>query len=187
MIKVHFKVKRKTGENKETLGKIISVGFHIIDQPKVQNGVVRLTKIPDDKFRRLNNNQLVITTEGLGIVKDYIVRKDDNDNTIPPTGVNVKLLNTRKDKFFYNLNHIQVIDVIEIKSGARYPALESDYPLLLVDDAPVEFVLDSHYRANLSLESRHKYNNVKLFAKEANSIKLLYRLIESGIWNPIGK
>jgi hypothetical protein len=185
MRKIYLTVKRKYGENDEELGKIISLGFHIIDQPRVSQGVVRLTSIRDDKFRRLKNDQLVITADGLGYIKDYKEKKDSDNNIIVPEGVNVKV---RKQKeTFYNLGHIQVIDIMDAFAGTRHPSLETQYPLLLIDDAPVEFVLDKRGRANLSLNSQIKYKPVRLFARESSGIKILGRLIENKLWNPVNK
>jgi hypothetical protein len=187
MISIHFSVKRKTGENKEFLGKISSIGFHIIEQPNVKKGLVRLTTISKDKFKRLKNNQLVVTPDGLGTIRNYAITRDTEGQLIQPGGVNVRVRNLNKNKTYYNLNHIQVIDIIDSISGSKYPVIESDYPMLLVDDAPVEFVINKANRANLSLRSRKQYADVKIFAKKQGGITILNELIKKGLWTPIEK
>ena len=183
MIKVFFSIKRKQGESKENLGKITSVGLYFIEQPKVRKGVTRLTSLRTDTFNRLKNNQLVLTDDGLGFIKDY-APKESNDKSISLTGVNVQIRNLGKTKVFYNLGNIRVIDIIDAKSGMKYPAIETDYPYLIVDDMPVKFVTDKTNKAILSVSSRKKLEEVKIFTKKSNGIKILTTLTEKGIWKP---
>lgn len=183
MIKVFFSTKRKQGENKESLGKITSIGLYFVDQPKIRKGVTRLTSLKLDTFHRLKNNQLVLTDDGLGFIKDYAA-KDSDDKPISMVGVNVQIRNLGKTKVFYNLGNIRVIDIIDAKSGIKYPAIETDYPYLIVDDMPVKFVTDNNNKAILSVSSRKKLEEVKIFTKKSNGIKILTTLTEKGIWKP---
>jgi hypothetical protein len=176
MIRIHFSIKRKYGETEESLGKITNIGFHIIEQPKIIKGTSRLTSINKDKFSRLQNNQLVITPDGLGIIKDYSIKKDEQGRLIQPGGVNVRVHSTKKVKQYYNLNNVQVVDVIDNENN-WYPVVERDYPFLLMPDVPVEFLVNKNGRANLSLSSRDKYDNIKMFAKRQDGRQLLSQLI----------
>jgi hypothetical protein len=176
-IRIHFSIKRKYGETEEALGKITSIGFHVIDQPDCKKGIVRLTSINKDKFNRLKNNQLVITPDGLGTIKDYSIKRDEQGNLIQPGGVNVRVRSINKNKLYFNLNHVQVVDIVDNITGIKYPAVESDYPLLLIDDSPVEFIVNKNNRANLSLDTRHKYDNIRIFAKRQDGLRLLDQLI----------
>jgi hypothetical protein len=176
MIKIHFSIKRKYAETNEPLGKIINVGFHIIDQPKIVKGTSRLTSISKDKFNRLQNNQLVITLDGLGIIKDYSIKRDKQGRLIQPGGVNVRVHSTKRVKQYYNLNNVQVVDVIDNENN-WYPVVERDYPLLLMPDVPVEFLVNKNGKANLSLSTRKKYDIIRLFAKRQNGRQLMNNLI----------
>ena len=184
MIKIHVSIKRRQGNNKEILGKISSIGLHFIEQPDILKGVVRHTDLKSDTFKRLHNRQVVLTPDGLGCIQDYTEKLDENGKIIFPTGVNVRVRSLNKNKVFYNLNHIYVIDIIEAKNGRKYQVRESDYPLLVVDDAPVEFVTDLSHVAELSIANRRRLENMTIFTKKQNGIKILKELIEKGIYEP---
>jgi hypothetical protein len=185
MIRVHFTVKEKRGSGDEILGKISSIGLHFIEQYRdVVKGVVRLTTLKDDKFGRLKNEQLVITADGLGIIKDCTKKFDADGKEIKPLGINVRVRNLNRNKIFYNLKNLKVVDIINNETGLRYPAIESDYPYLLIDDAVVDFIIDKKKKARLSLSSRRQYADLKTFTKKVNGIQLLNLLIKKGIWNP---
>ena len=186
-IKIHFSVKRKASADKAIIGKIVSVGIHFVEQKNVRKGLVRLVSLKDDNLRRLKNNQLVITLDGLGVIKDLDLKRDEQNNIIQPLGVNVRVRNLNKNKVFYNLNNLKVIDLIDNKTGDRYQAIDSDYPYLLIDDLPVNFIVDSSNRAMLSIDSRKKLEGVKMFSKKTNGIKLLNNLNEKGLWIPTGQ
>jgi hypothetical protein len=187
MIRVHFSVKRKLNTDKAITGKIVSIGLHFIEQPNVKEGIIRLSNLRDDKFKRLKHNQTVLTADGLGVIKDPDIKKDEQGNPILPMGVNVRVRNLNKNKIFYNLSNLKVIDIIENSTGFKYPALETDYPYLLLDDLPITFVVSKTNVAMLSIASRRKLENIKMFTKKANGIQLLNNLINKGIWTPIGK
>lgn len=181
--KVHFVIKRKIGEDKEEVGKITSIGLHFVKERKTSKGLIRHVSLKSDTFRRLKNKQLVITTDGFGVIKDYIERKDDDNKIIFPTGVNVKIRNLKKEKIFYNLNNLKVIDIIDNKTGSKHPAIEKDYPLLLIDDMPVEFIINKYNHAALSLSNRKKLNVIKIFAKKSTGLQLLNTMVEKKILN----
>ena len=204
MIKFHFSIKRRVGkglintsttdekkikrlETTASTGEIVSVGFHFIDQPKVRKGLVRLTTIDTDKFHRLRNNQLVMTPDGFGVIKDYEIKKDPEDHLILPAGLNVRVRGVKKTKKYYNLKAIKVVDIIDSQKGIRYPVSERDYYLLVIDDMPVEYVHNKDYTASLSLNSREKLSNIKILSKKPNGINILNELISKKIWNPIKK
>jgi hypothetical protein len=187
MIRFHFTIKRKVSPDKDILGRITSIGFHFIEQPESKKGIIRLTSLKNDKFGRLKNGQLVMTEDGFGVIKGYKEIKDDTGKISFRTGVNVKLRNLSKDKIFYNLNNIKVVDIIDNKTGDKFPAIESDYPYLLLDEAPVDFLVNKANKAILSLDSRRKLSVVKIFTKKTNGIKLFNLLIQKGIWTPIKK
>lgn len=182
MIKIHFSIKRKTGEDKEIVGKVSSIGLHFIEQPNVQKGIVRLTPLNKDKFNRMKNHQLVITPDGLGFIKDHSVKRDEEDSILVTKGTNVRLRGLNKTKTFFNVNHIKVVDIIDNTGNNRYPVVEQDYPLLIVDDAPVEFYVGKNGRASLSLSAREQYAPLKIFSKKVNGIKILNELIQKGKW-----
>jgi hypothetical protein len=184
MIRPHFVIKRKTSTNKdEVIGRLVSVGIHIINQPKIKKGLVRLVKINKTNFTRLHNKQIVITPEGLGVVRDYHPIKDEDEYIMPKT-INVRVRNLNRHKLEYLPSQIKVVDIIDDKTGKRYPAIDRDYPLLLLDDALVTFIVDNLGYAHLSLESRGQYANLKIFAKKSNGLRILNELIQKGIWNP---
>jgi hypothetical protein len=174
MIKVHFVVRRKTDETKSVIGKVSSIGFHIVEQPNVRKGLVRLTGLNKDLFNRTKNNQLVLTPDGMGHIKDLPVKKNPDGHN---AGVNVRVRGLNKTKTFYKLDHIKVIDIVDNKTGQKYPVVEKDYPHLLLDDAPVSFYINKNGRAGLTLDSREQYANVKIFAKKLNGIRLFNELI----------
>ena len=184
MIRIHFSVKEKRGGG-GTLGKVSSIGFHIIEQKKVKTGVIRWTSLKNDKFDRLYSGQPVITVDGFGIIscrQNYKVTKNKDGSITLPTGVNVNLRTTRRDKIFYNLGNINVIDIIDSITGARYPAMETDYQFLLLDDYEVEYYVTKSGKAMLSLSARKSLQDVSTFSKRINSIQLLNLLIKKGIW-----
>lgn len=187
MIRIHFSIKRKLNTDKAITGKIVSVGLHFIAQPDVKEGIIRLSNLRDDKFKRLKNNQVVLTADGLGVIKDLDIKKDEQGNPILPTGVNVRVRNLNKNKLFYNLGNLKVIDIIENSTGFKYPAVDTDYPYLLLDDLPVTFTVSKNNIAMLSIDSRRKLSNIKMFTKKANGIQLLNNLTQKGIWTPTGK
>jgi hypothetical protein len=187
MIKVHFSVKEKRGSAGETIGKISSIGLHFIEQDNIIKGVVRLTSLKDDTFERLRKGQTVLTSDGLGIIVDHEAKVDESGNKISPLGVNVRVRNSGKNKIFYNLRNLDVVDIINNETGRRYPAVDMDYPYLLIDDAVVDFIIDRKKQARLSLSSRRKYADLKTFTKKVNGIQLLHLLIKKGIWNPTEK
>ena len=164
MIKFHFSIKRNPGKK----------------------GVIRLRNLSSAKDR-LKNDQLVITQDGLGTIKEYLAKKDDTGHLVLPAGVNIKVRNLKYKSRVYNLNDVKVVDIIDAKSGTRYPAVESDYSSLLLDDAPVEFIVTRKNKASLTERSREELKVCKIFAKKQNGIKLFNELIEKGIWTPIKK
>jgi hypothetical protein len=199
MIRLHFSIKRRVNKglintstkdikkidklnSSEVTGKIVSVGFHFIDQPKVRKGLVRLTTIDTDKFHRLRNNQLVITPDGLGVIKDYKLKKDPENRLILPDGLDVRVRGVKNTKKYYNLKAIKVVDIIDSEKGTRYPASVRDYYLLVIDDMPIEYVYNKDYTASLSLSSREKLSSIKILSKKPNGINILNELIAKKIW-----
>lgn len=188
MIKFHFVVRRKVGEDKEILGKISSVGFHIIEQSNTKKGLVRLTPVSKDKFDRLKNGQIVLTPDGLGTIKDSKKRSKIGP-VMKSEAVDIQIRGNNRVKSFYNLNQLKLVDIIEDISGDRYPVVSSDYKYLVIDDMPVEFIVNKSQVANLSLSSRDKYSSMKIFSKKQNGTKILTELITKkvNIWNLIGQ
>ena len=88
-------------------------------------------------------------------------------------------------KSFYNLDQLKLVDIIEDISGNRYPVVSSDYKYLVIDDMPVEFIVNKSQVANLSFSSRDKYSSMKIFSKKQNGTKILTELITKKVWNPI--
>jgi hypothetical protein len=181
--KLHFVIKRKVGEDEEILGKITSIGLHFVEERKPSKGLVRLTSLKNDTFKRLKNNQIVLTSDGLGFIKDYSEKKGEDHRVILPVGVNVRVRNLKKEKIYYNLSNLKVIDIIDNKTGNKYPAIERDYPLLVIDDMPVEFIVNKYGHAVLSLSYRKKLKVVKIFTKKSTGLQLMNTMIEKGMLN----
>ena len=183
MIKIHFTIKEKRGEDKEVVGKISSIGLYFIDQPNIRKGVTRWTSLRDDNLNRCRDKQPVFTTDGIGIITKPKLTRDETGQIIQPIGVNVRIRTLKKEKIFYNLANLNVVDIVDAETGAKYPAVEMDYPFLLLDDMPVEFVVNRNQRAMLSLANRKKLADMKMFTKKSNGIQLLNLLIKKGKWN----
>ncbi|MBE3085871.1 MAG: hypothetical protein IMZ64_06610 [Bacteroidetes bacterium] len=182
MIKITFTIKKSLGK----LGGMLTT-LSKQRKPKRQ-GVVRLKSLSTDKSDlRLRTGQLVITPDGLGTIKEYMAKKDDFGRLILPAGVNVAVRNLEFRNRIYHLGSAKVVDIIDVKSGDRYPAAESCYSRLVADDAPVEFVVTKKGRALLTDDSVEKLDKYVVFAKRRNGIRLLNELIEKQIWNPTKK
>lgn len=164
---------------------MIKLSFSIKRNPG-KKGVIRLRSLSSDK-NRVRNGQLVITQDGLGTIKEYMAKKDEQGRLELPHGVNVAVRNLKHKERVYKLSDVNVVDIIDAKTGDKYPAAESDYQLLLVDDVPVEFIVTRKKRAMITEKSRKELGAVKIFAKKQNGIKILNQLIKDNIWNPIRK
>jgi hypothetical protein len=150
-----------------------------------KKGIIRLKSLSTAK-ERLRNGQLVITKDGLGTVKEYKPLYDDKEKLIIPHSVSVYVRNLKGKQRVYKLSECMVVDIIHNKSGDHFPAAESDYSLLLMDDAPVTFYVTRNGKALLHDSSRKKLASCRIFAKKQNGIKLFNELIQKGIWNPLG-
>jgi hypothetical protein len=182
MIKVSFILKRSPGEKstkEDTKGKITGLTINVATELRKQ-GIVRLRNLLSEKDR-LVNGQLVITDDGLGTIKEYFCKKDERGKLVLPQGINIAVRNLKFKNRVYRLNTVKVVDILDNKSGVRYPAVESDYSHLLVDDAPVEFVVTRKGKALLTHKSRKDLEKFKIFARKQNGIKLLNELINKKI------
>lgn len=164
---------------------MIKISFLIKRNPG-KKGVVRLRPLSQEK-NRLRNKQLVITPDGLGTIKENMPKVDDKGRLIIANGcgVNVMVRNLKYKARVYNMKDVHVVDIIDAKSGNRYPSVESDYQLLLLDDAPVEFIVTRKGKAILTERSRKELSICKIFAKKQNGIKIFNELIEKRKWSPL--
>lgn len=158
----------------------------LISRNPGRKGVIRLKSLYSDKKRAING-QLVITTDGLGTIKEQFAKKDEKGNLIMQHGVNVAVRNLKYKGRVYNPRDVQVVDIIDAKTGTHYPAVESDYCLLLLDDAPVEFIVTRKGKAILTDKSRKSLEACKMFARKQNGIKLFNELTSKNIWSPVKK
>jgi len=160
MIKISFSVKRNLGKK----------------------GIVRLRTVSNDKLR-LRDGQLVITPDGMGTIVEHKTIIGENGKPKEPHGVKVKIRTLKYKARIYKLTDVNVIDIIDNKTGDKYPASESDYSMLLADQTPVEFIVTRKNRAMLTAKSREQLAPTRIFAKKQNGIKILNELIEKGLWN----
>jgi hypothetical protein len=174
MIKISFDLKK--------LGKKLTIG---IITPN-RNGVTRLKSLSNAK-ERIRNGQLVITKDGLGTIKEYKPTYDEKEKLIIPHSVSVYVRNLKNKCRTYKISECNVVNIIDNKSGDSYPATESDYSFLLMDDAPVTFRVTRKDKAALTDKSRKQLSVTKIFARKQNGIKIFNELIEKGIWNPLEK
>jgi hypothetical protein len=163
MLKINFSLKRNPGKK----------------------GIVRLKSVSSDKDR-CKNGQLVLTSDGLGTIKEYMIKKDERGRIIDPHHLLVNVRNLRYKSRTYKASSVNVIDIIDNKTGDKYPANESDYSFLLADQSPVEFIISRKGKAILTSTSRKKLDGTKIFVKKQNGIRILNELIEKGLW-PIKK
>jgi hypothetical protein len=148
-----------------------------------KKGIVRLRTVSKD---RLKNGQLVITPDGLGTIKEFMVKRDSSGRIESPAGLRINIRNIPHKFKTYKTSLVNVVDIIDDKTGTRYPASESDYNLLLVDQSKVDFLVSRKGKALLTDKSRKDLSNIKVFVKKQNGIKILNELIEKGLW-PIKK
>jgi hypothetical protein len=182
MIKISFSIKRSPGKLNEP-GKLEGILINLNQREKKQ-GIIRLKTLSSIRDNRLKSGQLVITKDGLGTIKECMCKKDDHNRLILPNGVNISVKNLKFKDRVYRLSEVNVVDIVDNKSGTHYPAAESDYSRLLVDDTPVQFVVTRKNKALLTERSRQELEKYVIFAKKQNGIKTLYELIEKNIWNP---
>jgi hypothetical protein len=148
-----------------------------------KKGVIRHRNLTSAR-ERIRNGQLIITKDGLGTIKEYKPVYDEKEKLIVPHSVSVYVRNLKNKSRVYKLTECTVVDIIEAKSGDKYPAAESEYSLLLMNDAPVTFLVTRNKRAVLSNKSRKQMASCAIFAKKQNGIKVFNELNEKGIWNP---
>ena len=148
--------------------------------------MIRLRSLHSDK-NRVRNGQLVITDDGLGTIKEYMAKKDEQGRLELPNGVNVAVRNLKYKARVYNVKNVYVVDIVDAKTGNKYPAAESDYLYLLLDDATVEFTITRKGKAMLTDKSREQMQVCKVFSRKQNGIKIFKELTEKGIWDQIKK
>jgi hypothetical protein len=165
---------------------MIRTVLSLIKRNPGRKGVIRLRSLSNDKDR-LRNGQLVITQDGLGTIKEYMAKKDEQGRLELPAGVNVAVRNLKYKARIYNLKDVKVVDIIDAKTGDKYPAAESDYLMLLLDDAPVTFTVTRKNRAMLTNASRKQLSVVKIFARKQNGIKIFNELTQNNLWSPLKK
>lgn len=160
----------------------------IIKRNPGRKGVIRLKPLSNEK-KRLRNGQLVLTQDGLGTIKEHFPKNGEDGNLVITDGhgINIAVRNLKYKGRVYNLKDVYVVDIIDEKTGTRYPAVESDYLLLLLDDAPVEFIVTRKNKAILTEKSRKQLSVCKVFSRKQNGIKIFNQLNEQGIWSPIKK
>ena len=146
--------------------------------------MIRLRSLKSDR-NRVRNGQLVITDDGLGSIKEYMAKRDEQGRLELPNGVNVAVRNLKYKGRIYGLNNVQVVDIVDVKTGTKYPAVESDYLYLLLDDAPVEFRITRKGKAILTERSRKQLRVCKVFSRKQNGIKIFKELTDKGIWTPL--
>jgi len=145
-------------------------------------------KVPADlNNHRLKENQLVITKDGIGAIKGYTPKFDEHGVFVKPQSVGVYIRNSVRKNRMYKLTEIMVVDIIDNKTGEKFPALESDYNILILDDAPVKYRVTRKNKALIIGKSRKQLSICKMFTKKQNGIKIFNQLIETKQWNPIGK
>jgi len=180
MIKLSISVKRKDlGKLEEGRGKIegITLSLH---KSEARQGIVRLRSLQNDKERR-KNGQLVITEDGLGVIREPMAKRDEKGQFILPNGVSVAVRNLAHKARVYNLKQVNVVNIIDNRSGDTYHAAESDYSRLLVDDTLVEFVVTRRKKALLTERSRKELEKYTIFAKKRNGVRVLNELIKKNI------
>jgi hypothetical protein len=152
----------------------------------VKKGVVRL--IPLSNYdKRLKHGQLVITSDGIGSIDEPFGKKDGYGRLVlsGKVGIKVQVRNLKQKARVYRPASVKVVNIINSKTGDHYPATESNYSRLLVDDLPVEFTISRRGKAILTKRSEKELEVFLPFAKQKNGINILNDLIEKGTWNPL--
>lgn len=153
------------------------------EKPTVSFIAAKAKTIESLKNTRVQNGQLVVTPEGFGTIKDYTPTQG-NDSINVPYNLCIQPIKKFKTARFNKINEIWFIDIVDDKTGIKYPAIESDYYTLFYDNAKVEFTVSKKGKAVITAKSRRMLSKCRPFALKQNGIKIFNELIKQG-WNPI--
>lgn len=160
------------------------ITFSIKRKNPGREGMVRMIPISKDKEKRFKAGQLVLTDEGLGTIQPFLMSpgKDSKGAEIEvfPNIVSVFVRNIKHRVRMFGTSKVFVINIVDNKTGEHYPATESDYNLLVIEDTPVKFTVTRLKKAMLTDETREKLSFVKMYSKKQNGVKILKELTEKG-------